>query len=146
MEQGKDIRWRQHFSSFHKACQRLNEVTESGVGFEGMSGLERDGLVRRFVCAFELAWNVLQDLLTYKGYEFVSGPNGSLRTAFADGLITDHDGWWQMVKARNTLSHVYAEDEAEAIIRLIFSRYALLLKNLDVKLGELAQNNDYLNL
>lgn len=145
METQTDIRWLQRFANFHRASQRLVEITDGG-SIEVLSELEREGLVKRFEYTFELAWKVLQDLLKYKGYEFVQGPNGTLKKAFEDGLITDHDGWWQMAKARNTLSHVYAEDEAEAIIRLIFSRYALLLKNLDVKLGELAQNNDYLNL
>lgn len=145
METQTDIRWLQRFANFHRASQRLVEITDGG-SIEVLSVLEREGLVKRFEYTFELAWKVLQDLLKYKGYEFVQGPNGTLKKAFEDGLITDHDGWWQMAKARNTLSHVYAEDEAEAIIRLIFSRYALLLKNLDVKLGELAQNNDYLNL
>ena len=145
METQTDIRWLQRFANFHRASQRLVEITDGG-SIEVLSELEREGLVKRFEYTFELAWKVLQDLLKYKGYEFVQGPNGTLKKAFEDGLITDHDGWWQMAKARNTLSHVYAEDEAEAIIRLIFSRYALLLKNLDAKLGELAQNNDYLNL
>ena len=41
------------------------------------------------------------------------------------------------------LSHVYDEEEADAIVRLIFSRYAPLLKLLDEKLEQLSQNKDY---
>ena len=105
--------------------------------------MEREGLVRRFEYTFELAWKVLQDLLRYKGYDFVSGPNGTLRMAFADGLISNHDEWWQMAKARNTLSHVYSDDEAEIVLNQIFSQYAPLLKSLDSKLMQLAQANEH---
>lgn len=138
-----DIRWKQRFNNFHRACQRLIEVTESVVDVDNLSELEREGLVKRFEYTFELAWKVLQDLLRHKGYEFESGPNGTLRMAFADGLISNHDEWWQMAKARNTLSHVYSDDEAEVIVNQIFSHYAPLLKSLDSKLMQLAQANEH---
>ena len=48
-----------------------------------------------------------------------------------------------MAKSRNTLSHVYDEDEAEAIVLLIFSEYAPLLKQLDEKLSLLSKDKDY---
>ena len=71
------------------------------------------------------------------------GPNGTIKMAFEDGLITDHDGWRKMAKSRNTLSHVYDEEEVLPIIRLIYSDYAPLLKQLDELLGELSNNQDY---
>ena len=108
------------------------------------SELEQEGLVQRFEYTFELSWKVMQDLLIFKGYEFMLGPNGTLKMAFEDGLISDHDGWRQMTKSRNMLSHVYDEEEADAIVRLIFSRYAPLLKSLDEKLDQLSKDKDYL--
>ena len=105
--------------------------------------LEMEGLVQRFEYTFELAWKVLQDLLLYKGYEFMLGPNGTMKMAFEDGLITDHDNWRKMAKSRNTLSHVYDEEEAIPIIKLIYSDYAPLLKQLDNVLMSLSQNQDY---
>ncbi|MBO7132714.1 MAG: nucleotidyltransferase substrate binding protein [Bacteroidales bacterium] len=139
MEQEQDIRWQQRYANYHKACQRLIAVTESGMTVEDLSELEQEGIVQRFEYTFELAWKVMQDLLTYKGYEFMSGPTGTMKMAFEDGLISDHDGWRQMAKSRNTLSHVYDEEEAMAIVRLIFSQYAPLLKALDEKLSQFLQ-------
>jgi nucleotidyltransferase substrate binding protein (TIGR01987 family) len=139
MEQDQDIRWQQRYANYHKACQRLIAVTESGMTVDDLSELEQEGIVQRFEYTFELAWKVMQDLLTYKGYEFMSGPNGTMKMAFEDGLISDHDGWRQMAKSRNTLSHVYDEEEAMAIVRLIFSQYAPLLKALDEKLSQFLQ-------
>ena len=139
MEQEQDIRWQQRYANYHKACQRLIAVTESGMTVEDLSELEQEGIVQRFEYTFELSWKVMQDLLTYKGYEFMSGPNGTMKMAFEDGLISDHDGWRQMAKSLNTLSHVYDEEEAMAIVRLIFSQYAPLLKALDEKLSQFLQ-------
>lgn len=143
MEQQMDIRWIQRYANFHKACARLFEVTEADRFLDDLSELEKEGLVQRFEYTFELSWKVLQDLLIYKGYEFMLGPTGTLKMAFEDGLITDHDRWRRMAKSRNTLSHVYDEAEVLPIVRLIYSDYAPLLKQLDVDLQKLANNKDY---
>ena len=144
MGQQSDIRWLQRYSNYHKACQRLIDVTQSGISVDDLSELEQEGLVQRFEYTFELSWKVMQDLLTYKGYEFMTGPNGTLKMAFEDGLISNHDGWRLMAKSRNTLSHVYDEDEASAIVGLIFTHYAPLLKALDEKLAQLSKDKSYL--
>ena len=143
MEQQTDIRWIQRYANFHKACTRLLEVTEADRFMDDLSELEIEGLVQRFEYTFELAWKVLQDLLIFKGYEFMLGPNGTMKMAFEDGLISDHDSWRKMAKSRNTLSHVYDEEEVLPIVRLIYSDYAPLLKQLDESLGQLSLKQDY---
>ena len=139
----EDIRWIQRYSNFHKACLRLLEVTESGKTMDSLSELETEGLVQRFEYTFELSWKVLQDYLKYKGYSFMTGPNGTMKMAFEDGLISDHDGWRKMLLSRNVLSHVYDEREILSVVKLIYSDYAPLLKSLDLKLELLLKNPDY---
>lgn len=139
----QDIRWIQRYANYHKACSRLLAITESDRFMEDLSELEIEGLVKRFEYTYELAWKVLQDLLVYKGYEFMSGPNGTLKMAFEDGLIASHDGWRMMAKSCNTLSHVYDESEALPIVQMIYSDFAPLLKQLDELLGLLSHNNEY---
>ena len=95
-----------------------------------------EGLIQRFEYTFELGWKVLQDLLKYKGYEFMQGPNGTLKKAFEDGLIENHDGWRRMAMARVTTSHTYNEGEAEEVARQIYESFAPLLKELDDKLAK----------
>jgi len=143
MTQQTDIRWIQRYANFHKACRRLLDVTEADRFIEDLSELELEGLVKRFGYTFELAWKVMQDLLVYKGYEFMQGPNGTMKMAFEDGLISNHDGWRKMAKSRNTLSHVSDEAEVIPIVRLIYSDYAPLLKQLDNTLDDLSKNRDY---
>lgn len=128
-----DIRWLQRFDNYHKACMKLFEVTDSR-SFDGLSQLEMEGLIQRFEYSFELAWKVMQDFLRYKGYDFVDGPNGTLAQAFEDGLITNHDGWRRMAKARITTSHTYNEEDAINVANEIYGEYANLLRELDVKL------------
>ena len=130
MEQ--DIRWLQRYDSFHRANKRILDITESGNQPDSLSELEMEGLIQRFEYTFELGWKVLQDFLKFKGYEFVQGPNGTLQ----DGLISDHDGWRRMAKARVTTSHTYNEGDAIQIARKIYEEYSLLLKQLDTKLNE----------
>ena len=142
MEQRTDIRWIQRYANFHKACGRLLEVTEADRFLEDLSELEVEGLVQRFEYTFELAWKVMQDLLIYKGYDFMLAPKGTQKMAFEDGLIADHDGWRRMAKSRNTLSHVYDEEEVLPIVRLIYSDYAPLLKKLDALLEEMTHYQD----
>ena len=84
MEQ--DIRWLQRYDSFHRANKRIQDITESDKKADDLSELEMEGLIQRFEYTFELGWKVLQDLLKYKGYEFVQGPNGTLQKAFEDGF------------------------------------------------------------
>ena len=143
MEQQADIRWIQRYTNFHRACQRLLEVTEADRFLEDLSELEQEGLVQRFEYTFELAWKVLQDLLTFKGYEFMAGPNGTLKMAFEDGLTADHDAWRQMMKARNKLTHVYDEEEVRVVLGLIFHDYAPILKKLDETLDSLTKKEEY---
>lgn len=144
MEQ--DIRWLQRYDSFHRACKRVLEITESGNKPDDLSELEMEGLIQRFEYTFELAWKALQDLLKFKGYEFVQGPNGSLQKAFEDGLISNHDGWRRMAKARATTSHTYNEGEAEGIVEKIYDEYSILLKQLDNKLAAEKLNTEIGNL
>lgn len=142
MESLNDTRWIQRYDSYHKACARVLSITQSGHTPDSLSELEQEGLVQRFEYTFELAWKVLQDLLIARGYEFVKGPNGTLAQAFSDGLITNHDGWWHMAKARTITSHTYNEGTASEIVKKIFNDYAPLLMQLDETLGEIAEQEN----
>lgn len=131
-----DVRWLQRLDSFRKACRRVLEITESDKKPDDLSELEQEGLVQRFEYTYELAWKVMQDFLKYKGYDFPLGPNGTLQKAFEDGLITHHDAWRRMNKARGTTSHTYNEGDAREIVENIYNEYSELLKSLAVKLEE----------
>ncbi|MDO5664753.1 MAG: HI0074 family nucleotidyltransferase substrate-binding subunit [Bacteroidia bacterium] len=131
MKEETDARWLLRYGSYAKALSKILEVVESGRTMSDLSDLEKEGLVQRFEYAFELAWKTLQDLLIYRGYEITPGPNYVLRKSFEDGLITDHDGWRKMAKARNITTHTYDEEDAAEIVQNIYDNYAGLFKELD---------------
>lgn len=134
MIEDKDIRWMQRYNSYSKALRKLLEVVESGRAPSDLSELEKEGVVQRFEYTFELAWKTLQDLLIYRGYEIIPGPNNVLKKSFEDGLINNHDGWRKMAKARNITTHTYNEGDASEIVKRIYAHYAPLLKELDTNL------------
>lgn len=146
MEENKDIRWIQRYNSFHKAVTRVLEVTKSERTPDQLSDLEKEGLVQRFEYTFELAWKVLQDLFVERGYTIIPGPNPTLKKAFEDGIIVDHDGWRKMMKARNTTSHTYNEGDALTIVECIYQDYSPLLEALDKRLEVEIQNAQKDNL
>ena len=130
MEEKQDIRWLQRLNSFQQALSRLKEIVNQYKP-ENLSELEKEGLIQRFEYTFELSWKMLQDLLRYKGYTDIAGPNMTLQQAFKDGYITDHDGWRNMKRGRETTSHTYNEGSATEIVKNIYAEYAKLLIELE---------------
>lgn len=127
MEQ--DIRWLQRYCDYHKAVSRILNITESGRRPDELSELEQEELVQRFEYTFELGWQVMQDFLKHKGYEFMQDSNSTLRKAFEDGLITDHDIWRRIAATRATTSHTYNEGEVTGIVRKIMDTPQILYDN-----------------
>lgn len=125
-----DIRWIQRLDSYTKACNRVLEITESDRSLYDLSELEKEGLIQRFEYTFELAWKVLQDYLQFLGFQFQTGPNSTLLMAFENGLISNHDAWQRMAKARITTSHIYEEKDADEIVSDIYNEYSDLFNDL----------------
>jgi nucleotidyltransferase substrate binding protein (TIGR01987 family) len=132
MEQ-KDTRWEQRFANFKKALAKLGEVAEKG-NIDDLSELEKEGMIQRFEYSFELAWKTLQDILLYKGYQDIAGPNPVLEQSLKDGYITDEMQWRKMKKSRELTSHTYNSDTADDIAKNIAAEYYKLLKTLEQRL------------
>ena len=56
----EDIRWQQRFSNFQLALSQLETFFEPPE----LNGREQQGLIKAFEYTFELAWNLLRDLLS----------------------------------------------------------------------------------
>jgi nucleotidyltransferase substrate binding protein (TIGR01987 family) len=127
----KDIRWEQRFSNYQKAFRKLASAVE--VIKENIDGyvpideprkeILMEGLIQRFEYTHELAWNVMKDYAEYQGTNGIKGPRDATREAFKMDLITDAEGWMDMIKSRNETSHTYNEETANAIILKIIQVY-----------------------
>lgn len=114
---------------------KLREVAQQG-GVDGLSELEKEGVIQRFEYTYELAWKTLQDYLKYKGYTDIIGPTPVLKQAFEDGYILDELGWKRMKKARELTSHTYDSDVAEEVATAVISSYFPLLDQLEKRLDQ----------
>ncbi|GAA4465888.1 nucleotidyltransferase substrate binding protein [Nemorincola caseinilytica] len=128
-----DIRWEQRFSNFKKALAKLGEVALQ-ENIDDLSDLEKEGMIQRFEYTFELAWKTLQDLLRYKGYLDIAGPNPVLERSLKDGYISGENAWRRMKKSRELTSHTYNSDTADEIAQNIVDEYYDLLTSLEQRL------------
>ena len=133
----KDIRWKQRFSNFNKALIQLQKFIDKG----DLSELEAQGLVKAFEYTYELAWNTIKDFLEFSGQSDIYGSRDAIRKGFQLGLITDGDGWMDMLKSRNQTSHTYNEDTARQINNAVVTRYYDLFIRLRTKFEQLSSND-----
>jgi len=84
--------------------------------------LVRDAAILRFELAFEVGWKYIQVLAQDEGYD-VKSPRQAFQQAFSMGWITDEVIWIDILKSRNTATHVYREKYAKALYEELESYY-----------------------
>lgn len=132
----QDIRWHQRLSNYNKALNQLTKAVELTKQRE-LSDLENQGLIQAFEFTHELAWNVMKDYFEYQGNTFITGSRDATREAFSKGLITNGEGWMEMIKSRNQTSHTYNEETAEEIAEKIINIYNSLFIDFQNKMESL---------
>ena len=131
----KDIRWEQRFSNYNKALLKLTEGVK--IGREDITELEKEGVIQRFEFTHELAWNVIKDYAEYQGNNSISGSRDASREGFKMNLITNGEGWMDMIISRNKTSHTYNEDTMHEIYDKTVSSYYPLFKDFQQKMESL---------
>lgn len=85
----EDIRWQQRFANFRKALGKLTKAVEmgekelrkpenEGLGHD-LKEVLKEGLIQRFECTHELAWNVMRDYAIYQGNNSIKGSRDATR-------------------------------------------------------------------
>jgi nucleotidyltransferase substrate binding protein (TIGR01987 family) len=88
-----------------------------------LSELEQQGLIQAFEFTHELAWKVMKDYLAHQGNTDITGSRDATRAAFAANLLTDGEGWMDMIRSRNLTSHTYNLNVASDIARQVCERF-----------------------
>ena len=88
----------------------------------------RDGMIQRFEFSFELAWKALKEYMTEQGVADLQFPKQILQEAYAAGLIDDQAVWLEMLRARNSMSHIYDDELAAKIAQRIDAVFLPVLK------------------
>ncbi len=114
---------------YKNALTRLKEALQ-----EEPSEIVIDGILHRFEFTFELAWKCIKDYLEYMGIsEKIGSPRENIQLAYKNGTISDGDLWIEMMLARNSLSHLYDEQQSRQVYNDIKSKYINAFEELDEK-------------
>ena len=120
---------------YNKLIDAEKRLEESLVDFEKTKlSSVRDGAIQRFEFCTELCWKSAREYLLNQGYQDINSPKSVMRTAFADGIITNESGWIALLDARNITSHIYDESTAAEVYEKISSDFLPLIKSLIHKL------------
>ena len=71
----------------------------------------------------------MKDYFAYQGTTSIMGSRDAAREAFDKGLIADGEGWMEMIKSRNQMSHTYNQHIADAIVGRILESYFPLFES-----------------
>lgn len=118
----------QSFDNLKRALKRLEEALQEDLE----NSLIVDGTIQRFEFTIELYWKTLKRLLSREGID-ARTPRETLKESYQVGWLTNEQAWLQMLKDRNSTSHVYSEDMARKIVQNI-SHYFPEMKNTFIKL------------
>ncbi|MFD2759921.1 nucleotidyltransferase substrate binding protein [Lentibacillus juripiscarius] len=128
----KKERLYERLEDYKRAVSRLNE----GTSLEIKDDIVYDGVIQRFEFTFELSWKLMKDFLEYTGLTELRSPRGTIREAYAYGLIDDGDQWIDMMVDRNKTSHLYDEEESRVIYEKIKYHHTGLLMEFGDKIEQ----------
>ena len=115
----KDIRYKQRFENFAKACKLLSEI--NGFDLNQTPSIICEGFIQRFEITFDLAWKTLNDYLRFLGHDVQPSPRPVIKEAFAAKIIANGEVFIDMLEARNEMSPRYNGYDEETF-RKIFVR------------------------
>lgn len=99
----------------------LDVLRRADFGTADNDEIYRTGVIGQFSLTLELAWKALQTVLRVHGANGAEtgSPREILQLGYKMGFIDDSAVWLAMLKKRNSLTHIYDEDEADETLLLI---------------------------
>lgn len=90
----------------------------------------RDGVIQRFEFTSDLAWKTIREHLLTQEITDINSPKSVMSEAYSNRLITNDTGWLQILRDRNSTSHIYDEEDATEIYKRIAFEHILLFDEL----------------
>jgi nucleotidyltransferase substrate binding protein (TIGR01987 family) len=129
-------RWQYRFENFARAHALLREAIDL-ANQRPLADLERAGVIQRFEFTWELAWKLLNDLLSADGVQLDTvTPRSVLRSAYQARLISDGENWMRALDARNRMAHTYDSAAVERVVDEIARTYLALFDDLHARVRE----------
>lgn len=101
-------------NNYIKALKTLDEA----MAKPPVSLLERDGIIQRFEYCLEISWNSAKKVLEFHEYK-ADTPRNIFRELAKIGWISNPDEWIQFLEARNKTSHLYHEEVAQELFKIV---------------------------
>ena len=114
--------------NYTNALARLNESISKVNVYDDLTF--RDGIIQRFEFTTELAWKTIREYLLTQGVSDINTPRNVMKSAFNADIITNEEGWFAILRDRNSTSHIYDEDEANEIFNRITTQHIKLFNEL----------------
>lgn len=80
--------------------------------------LERDGVIQRFEYCLEISWGSAKKVLEYHEYK-IDTPRNVFRELARLGWIDNPDEWIRFLEARNKTSHIYHDEIANELFKIV---------------------------
>ncbi|MEI6462099.1 MAG: HI0074 family nucleotidyltransferase substrate-binding subunit [bacterium] len=101
----------------YEDLKRANETVKEALKFEHTIPY-RESLTQRFEYTFELSWKLMNSILFDQGID-VNGTRTIIREAGKLSLIDSVEKWFEYLESRNRTVHMYKQDIAEEIEKVI---------------------------
>lgn len=96
------------------------------------------GIYYKFGIQFDLSWKLFKELLAYEGISSYStgSPREIIKAAYKCYDFIDEDVWLSMLKARNTITHIYDSQQAQIMVQEIITKYIPEFQKIETALIE----------
>lgn len=121
---------------YENFCRSLSNLKEGAELNEPYTVVEQTGIAALFEICFEQSWKLMKAILEEHGRydEKVGSPRAIIKLAYQCGMITDCEGWLELLEARNILAHTYINEQALNIIRRLKTDYIPLFEALKTEI------------
>lgn len=121
---------------YENFCGSLSNLKEGAELNEPYTVVEQTGIAALFEICFEQSWKLMKSILEEHGRydEKVGSPRAIIKLAYQCGMITDCEGWLELLEARNILAHTYNNEQALNIIRKLKTDYIPLFEALKTEI------------
>ena len=100
--------------NYKKALNTLDEAMLKPPA----NNLERDGIIQRFEYCVEISWKSAKKVLEFHEQE-TDTPRNIIRELAKMNWINNPDEWIEFLEARNKTSHLYHEEVANELFKLV---------------------------
>ena len=116
----------------------LNALKSADFELVNENEIYRMGVIGQFNLTFELAWKVLQAVLEEHGrlMDRIGSLRMVIKTAYQCGMISDCEGWLELLETRNILAHTYNDEQVLNAIRDVKAIHLSLFQDLKREIDE----------